>query len=53
MRWCELAGRVCYTMELKPEYCDVIITRWQNFTGQEATLESTGQTYAETRQAAV
>jgi len=49
----EKSGRVCYTMELKPEYCDVIITRWQNFTGQEATLESTGRTYAETRQSAV
>jgi len=49
----EKNGRIARLMELDPRYCDVIITRWQNFTGQEATLESTGQTYAETRQAAV
>ena len=34
-------------MELDPKYCDVIITRWQEFTGQTATLEATGQTYEE------
>jgi len=34
-------------MELDPKYCDVIIQRWQDFTGQQATLEATGQTYAE------
>jgi DNA modification methylase len=49
----EKNGRIARLMELDPRYCDVIITRWQNFTGQEAKLESTGQTYAETRQSAV
>jgi len=34
-------------MELDPKYCDVIIKRWQDFTGQQATLEATGQTYEE------
>jgi DNA modification methylase len=34
-------------MELDPKYCDVIIKRWQDFTGQQATLEATGQTYDE------
>jgi DNA modification methylase len=34
-------------MELDPKYCDVIIKRWQDFTGQEATLEGDGRTYAE------
>ena len=34
-------------MELDPKYCDVIIKRWQDFTGQTATLEATGQTYDE------
>ena len=43
----ERTGRVCYSMELQPNYCDVIVTRWQNFTGQSATLEATGQTYTE------
>jgi len=44
---CEKTGRDCRMMELDPKYCDVIVTRWQEFTGQFATLESTGQTYAE------
>jgi len=34
--------RKCYTMELDEKYCDVIVKRWQNYTGQEATLESDG-----------
>ena len=41
----EKTGRVCYSMELQPTYCDVIIQRWQNFTGQTATLEATGQPF--------
>jgi hypothetical protein len=32
-------------MELDPKYCDVIVKRWQEFTGQKATLESSGQTF--------
>jgi len=34
---CEKTGRRCYGMELDPRYCDVIINRWQDFTGQKAT----------------
>ena len=44
---CEKTGRDCRMMELDQKYCDVIVKRWQEFTGQEATLESTGQTFAE------
>ena len=44
---CEKTARDCRMMELDPKYCDVIITRWQEFTGQTATLEATGQTYEE------
>ena len=33
---CEQLGRSCYMMELDPHYADVIIERWQNFTGQKA-----------------
>lgn len=44
---CEGMGMNCAAMELAPSYCDVAVRRWQNFTGQQATLEATGQTYAE------
>jgi len=35
---CEQLNRTCYMMELDPIYCDVIIKRWENFTGQKAEL---------------
>ena len=44
---CEKTNRKCYGMELDEKYCDVIINRWQNFTGKKATLELTSQTYEE------
>ena len=34
---CEKAGRKCYGMEIDPHYCDVIVKRWEEFTGKEAT----------------
>lgn len=43
----EMTGRCCHAIELNPAYIDVAIERWQNFTGQEATLESTGQAFNE------
>ena len=33
---CEQLDRRCFTMELDPKYCDVIIKRWENLTGQKA-----------------
>jgi DNA modification methylase len=47
----EKTGRRCFSMELDPKYCDVIVQRWQKFTGQTARDEN-GRTYAE-RDAAV
>lgn len=43
----EKTGRIARLMELDAKYCDVIVKRWQDFTGKQATLESTGQTYSE------
>ncbi len=45
----------CYGMELDPAYCDVAVRRWQNFTGKDAVLASTGESFnaiAERRDAA-
>lgn len=41
----EQTGRNCFMMELDPKYIDVIINRWQDYTGEKATLEGTDQTY--------
>lgn len=35
---CEQLSRKCYMCELDPHYCDVIINRWETFTGREAVL---------------
>ena len=35
---CEKLNRICYMMELDPHYCDVIIKRWETFTGEKAVL---------------
>ena len=35
---CEQLNRTCYMMELAPKYCDVIIKRWENLTGEKAVL---------------
>jgi DNA modification methylase len=47
----ENLGRTCCAIELEPKYIDVIITRWQNFTGKQATLEGDGRTFEEVRNA--
>jgi DNA modification methylase len=35
---CEKSGRINFSMELDPKYCDVIVKRWEDFTGQKAEL---------------
>ena len=43
----EKTGRVARLMELDPKYVDVIVCRWQEFTGEDAVLESDGKTFLE------
>jgi DNA modification methylase len=44
----ETTGRACYAIEIEPAYVDVAVKRWQDFTGQSATLDSSdGRTFAE------
>jgi DNA modification methylase len=43
----ERTGRVCYGMELQPEYVDVAIRRWQRHTGGHAVHAVSGKTFDE------
>lgn len=40
---CEKTNRKCFMMELDPHYCDVIVTRWEKYTGKQGELIN-GQT---------
>ena len=44
---CEKAGRQARLVELDPRYCDVIIQRWQAWTGEQVMLEADGRTFEE------
>jgi len=46
---CEESKRSAFVMELDEKYCDVIIKRWQEFTGQSAVHAETGATYSEVK----
>jgi DNA modification methylase len=43
----ELTERVCLGIELDPKYVDVVVLRWQTLSGQQATLDGDGRTFAE------
>src|ERR1700683_572940 len=43
----ETTGRVCYGIDLDPKFVDVIVQRWETYTGKSATLEGDGRTFAE------
>jgi len=42
---CERTGRRCCGIELDPLYCDVIVRRWQAYTGGSARLATTGESF--------
>jgi DNA modification methylase len=43
----EMSGRMCYGVELDPAYVDVVVRRWQRFTGHDAVHQSSGQSFDE------
>ena len=47
----EKNNRVARLMELDPAYVDVIVRRWQDFTGKAATLDGDGRTFTEIAEA--
>ncbi|WP_137113386.1 DNA methyltransferase [Mesorhizobium sp. GR13] len=46
----EKVGRRAFGIEYEPRYCDLTILRWQEYTGRDAVLASTGQIFAEVRE---
>ena len=42
---CEKTGRQARLMELDPKYCDVIVKRWEDFTGKKAILLTDNNAY--------
>ena len=47
---CEKTGRRGRLIELDPQYVDVIVRRWQKYTGKKATLDGSGKTFEEVEQ---
>jgi DNA modification methylase len=43
----EQSARVCFGLEIDPIYVDVIVRRWQNFTGEKAVLSGVTSTFDE------
>jgi DNA modification methylase len=43
----EMTGRICYGLELSPAYVDVIVRRWEAFTGRSARHQLSGQLFGE------
>lgn len=45
----EMTGRTCFGIDLSPAYVDVATMRWEAFTGLQATLAETGETYQQVK----
>lgn len=45
------SGRRCFAMEMQPAYVDVCVSRWERYTGKQATLEGDGRTFADVAEA--
>ena len=43
----ELAGRICYGLELDPKYVDVVVGRWQQLSGKQARLDGLQASFQE------
>jgi DNA modification methylase len=43
----ETTRRICYGLEINPAYCDVIVRRWQDYTGKAAQLDGDGRSFVE------
>jgi DNA modification methylase len=41
----EMTGRICYAIELLPQYVDMAVQRWQAFTGETAMSSSDGRSF--------
>ncbi len=45
----EMTARACYGLEIDPKYADVVVQRWQEFSGNQATLEGDGRTFEQVK----
>jgi DNA modification methylase len=43
----QMTERICYGLEIDPRYCDVIVRRWQELTGEQAMLDGTNTSFDE------
>jgi DNA modification methylase len=43
----QMTGRICHAIEIMPDFIDVAVKRWQNFTGNEARLDGDGRSFDE------
>lgn len=47
----ELTGRICVGIQLDAKYVDVVVQRWEQLSGKEATLEASGRTFRDVAEA--